>query len=72
MLENECEIDRGDEMERGSVGFQDERRGRDGQGDMTSPPPCGARSLNRETIHDLLTRFSLNKCLFIGYNGALL
>ena len=54
------------------VGFQDVRRGRDGQGDGTSPPPCGAKSLNQETIHDLLTQFSLNKCLLIGYSGALL
>ena len=55
-----------------SVEFQDVRRGRDGQGDGTSLLPCGAKSLNRETVDDLLTKFSLNKCLFIGYNGALL
>ena len=42
-----------------NVGFQDVRRGRDGQGDGTSPPPCGAKSLNRETIHDLPTRFTV-------------
>ena len=40
------------------VGFQDMGRGRDGQGDGRSPPPCGTKSLNRETVQDFLTRFT--------------
>ena len=40
------------------VRFQDVGRGRDGQGNGRSPPPCWAKSLNRETVQDFLTRFT--------------